>query len=931
MVNILNKFRIPAILCLSLLMLFTANEVKGQVNVSGKVILINEDAKTGKDVEETKPGINVFIFNTKEAANRYINDRKSAKSKSGEQTVLLADAEIVKTAADGTFSTVMIEGGYLLVFPPNLSDSKDYGLEGPVKEGSNYTIKLKSGIVSIGEIVKKGTFKRPPTTTWPTIAFGSKMTFRVDYFFDKNITDKDSRVIIQPYAIHCDSISDSIPLKPVVFEGDTYHSLQDKRKDFDYTHKDPLSPYHDGSVSLTGDTVRVIKTYTFIPAKAKKEDLYYCGGRVVVSDYTHQKYNDCDIVFGTCEQIRPMKFLDFKLKSTEIPLTPEFQDLPRSRFRKIERKLQLRFKVASDVLTEDSINEILLSSFINELKTYANKLTEIRITGTASPEGTLGANQKWANLRARTSMRMVTNEVGYKGNYQENFNPAIVYTWLDVADSLKNRGYEQESNEIRELALEKGEYSSVVSAKARSMSIYETVIVAILENQRVMICTYMYTNDSPLSAEEAVKHWYNNTDYREGAVNKFSNADYYNLLITIKDSLEQRKIVERAYREMIQKSSYHQLHAFSAYIANRKAMYLLADGIINTDILKPFIDTTKTCDRLEYIDADYGDEKWVVNRRQLLANQALMYLKDNELDYSRRLISMLPDTESIKKDIVTYYDLVDYIMNIQNTEYPDTLKVKGEQAVDNIKNSSLINRVVLSSELYLFEGRNPLDVIKVVDSLPVNNSKRWYYKGMLMSSYAGREDEVLADMNVKDDVINIYTAFESGLVADSLTIDNVSQYRDLTPSEDSNLPIEATMGAKGTLFTALRDKFQELMAEIGTEDEALEERKAKNKTPHFLAYFQHCFDLDSTMYKNFVKEGHIGKKIREKYPYKKRDREVYREKFTFIEPEVMKALKNTNKPNVNDSSAVKEVLTEEILTVSTANTPNTTETSVEGE
>ncbi len=317
------------------------------------------------------------------------------------------------------------------------------------------------------------------------------------------------------------------------------------------------------------------------------------------------------------------------------------------------------------------------------------------------------------------------------------------------------------------------------------IELYESVVVPILENQRVMICSYQYTNDAALTPEEAVDYWYNNPQYKEGNLeHKFSNGDYFNMLTLITDSTEQRKIVERAYREMVSGSGY-QTNAFNAYIANRKAIYMLEDGLVDTEILKPFIDTLKnTCDRKEYINLDYGEEYWIINRKQLVANQALMYLKENDLDKSRTLISMLPNSESIKTEIGKYYDLIDYIMNLENTKYPENDRKRGEEALNAIRMKKDMNSVVLNSELYSYFGLEPLEVMtKYVDSLPDDNPKKWYFKGMLLSrfDFVGHEEDFLAKADTNR--ISIVKAYQNGLRAENLTIENLRKYRAVTIDE----------------------------------------------------------------------------------------------------------------------------------------------------
>ena len=54
----------------------------------------------------------------------------------------------------------------------------------------------------------------------------------------------------------------------------------------------------------------------------------------------------------------------------------------------------------------------------------------------------------------------------------------------------------------------------------------------------------------------------------------------------------------------------------------------------------------------------------------------------------------------------------------------------------------------------------------------------------------------------------------------------------------------------------------------------------ENQTPSFIAYMQHCFDLDPTYYnKYYNSDANISDEIKKKFPYDKNKAQEYREKF----------------------------------------------------
>ena len=74
--------------------------------------------------------------------------------------------------------------------------------------------------------------------------------------------------------------------------------------------------------------------------------------------------------------------------------------------------------------------------------------------------------------------------------------------------------------------------------------------------------------------------------------------------------------------------------------------------------------------------------------------------------------------------------------------------------------------------------------------------------------------------------------------------------------------------------------FSTLIQEFGTE---LAVKMQTNETPKFLAYFQHCFDIDPTFYTKFYKtDANVSDEVRKKYPYDEEKKDIYREKFRYL-------------------------------------------------
>lgn len=878
-------------LIITLIAFALPENVTGQgVSVTGTITVVGKDTN-GKQTEEGVQGAPVFYFSTKESAQDFKKKYKNLRDK----TIDPADgARYVLTEVNGVFECEMISGSYILFYHPE--DKNNPVMRGPVNESNKvFNEKFQTGGILITPVEVKAKKIAPPgIKQGRTRVFGDTISWTCNFYLPEGYSSENSRLIIQPYAVSCQDESDTVAyLRPIIMEGEKYHILQNKRKDYEYDPKDPLHEFYDSTFVLTKDSLRFTKVVTFKRPDAQK--LYFCPAKILLEDYTHVLWNNFkdETVFGSCEVITPFKFLEFKLKSSGIPLErTEFYEPPSTKFRKIDKKLHLQFDKGKATLKADSINEHLIQQLAEELISYKTRLASVEITGTASPDGGYKGNYELARKRADAALRRVLSYVS--GNhFQRNINEPKVYTWTDVADSLLAQGYEEESAKLREAATTYGEYDKHAYNVATNFSIFKDVVEPILEKQRVMICSYNYTNNSALTPEEAVHSWYNDPEYKEGGTQSFSNGDYFNLLTLIEDSTEQRKIVERAYKEITKQSGFHWF-AFPAYIANRKAMYALEDGIIDTTILKPFIDFSSGCNIKKQISFNNTD-RYVVNRPQLLVNQALFYLKAGKLGHSEFLINKLPESAEIKREISYYYDMINYVMHFDDPNLTDEERRKGGIGLDFVMRTSKVNRAVLKSELHKELGLDRLDVLQYIDSLPDSNSKKWYLKGMILSEYAGKEEEFI--VKTQKEVINLYEALLQGLTPDNLTADNVHKYRLLTNEEDMNVPMD-----KSNDLYLLVDKFNELTQS----DEKPKDKKTENDAPHFLAYFQKSFDMNPKYKEHYSHEGNISKIIFKKFPYKKEEADKYREKFDILVPDFGKEAQSVTTTENKESTDMPE-------------------------
>ncbi len=749
--------------------------------------------------------VSVYVFDNIAEARRQAQDYRVQSQRQGGYATIQSN-DLVKSDYEGHFEADVAQGGALLVI--------DEGMPRIIKITSSlhYDITLKSdsadGILLKNTDIygeRKGVLMRelPPVDDGPNLHWNVTVGLPADY------GSKDSRLIFQPAVIDCQTEDTVQYLEPLVFEGKQYHLAQVRRKSFDVQRHDSLARYCQ-QTPLTVEPLSFQWETTF--PKPDPERTYKWVSVMQLEDYTHVYYAD-NGKEGTCNSRKPWKLLDIDFARKEIALDERYYEQAKAQLRETDRDLQLTFEIGTSRLTEDSANVLIINHLIRELRSYGRLLMNVRIQGTASPDGRVERNIELANKRAQHALGLLRS---YVGTASLQVAPPKVFTWQDVADSLERRGLTLEATELRELA------SRNALVGIRRMIGDTPAMNQILQNLRLMKCSYTIRQNKVMDAEEALWAYYHDKSYAEGGENRFSNGDYYHLFRQINDSAELHRLTIRAYNEQKVRPQ-SKYSPFAAYIANRMACYAIANGEVNTEILAPFIDMKSSLEAQRQISVN-NEYRYTVNRRELVANQAVMYFKAMKLGAASHLADKLPNTDEFR-DIKMFTDLETLFFK-QNKSADE--QARAMTALRYVMQTGASNHAVLNFELAPELGKTYQEVEVLIDSLPADSPKRWYMKGVIAA----------------------------------------------------NSP-EAT-----------GDNFMELAAKYGAEKAI---QMQENQTPSFMAYLQHCFDLDSTYYrKYYLSDANISDEIKKKYPYDASKAPVYREKFESLMLQGQKDAENTD-------------------------------------
>ena len=705
-------WRVFAILLLTLFTL-TLPAAAQVVHITGEVM--RQMRGTDGRQQQMPLSVPVYIFDNANDARQQVALYRQQSQQQGQYTTLKA-ADVVTPDYEGHFEADLSQRGALVVI------SEGAIVVTPIDQRLHYTI-LINGDSADGILLKNtdvvGEKRGLKMRELPAIDDGPTVRWDVMLTLPEGYVTTDTRLILQPVAIDCESGDTIQYLEPLIGEGRRYHRLQQRMKSYDYRRHDPLAPYYRPGLL---DQEALHWTSTFVKPDADRT--YKWQAHLRLEDYSHVYYDDASKE-GSCNSRKPWRMLDVSMARREMALSKEYYEPSRAQLTEAARDLELTFRVGTAQLTDDSVNSATIRQLARELQSYGRQLINVKIQGTASPDGNPQHNAGLAAQRAAKALSLIS---GYtRGTSMETIAPKV-YTWSDVADSLVARGQQREGDELRSYA------QADDLASIRRMMESNPAIGDILQHQRLMRCAYLIRQNKVLEPDEALWVYRNDTTYAEGGSSKFSNGDYYNLLTLITDSAERQRLILRIYREQSQRST-SRFSPFAAYVANSVACHLLDADSTNTAVLQPFCDLKSGLEVSRQIAFDNA-YRYTVNRREIVANQAVMLFRDLKLSAAAHMADKLPDTPEYH-DIKMFTDLETLFFKPQKSADEER---RAQRALQYVMATSLQNRAVLTYELAPELGLTAAQVERVVDSLDATNAKRWYMKAMIAAGSSANSE-----------------------------------------------------------------------------------------------------------------------------------------------------------------------------------------------
>lgn len=707
--------------------------------------------------------------------------------------------------------------------------------------------------------------------------------FRVRLNIPKGWGKDNARLIVQTFAVNCQTEDTLENCTPLVYEGVKYHDLQDKRMNYDYFTYDSLRHAYQQSTPLENDEWIRIDT-TIVYKKTDKNSSFRGPFTYALEDY-HHVYKTGEWS-GTCLRERPFKFLDFTPALNEIELTEEFKEEAQSQFGQENRDLQLRFVLGKDELDSDSMNTVNLQKLVDELRSYGNKLVSPKIQGMASPDGGMKVNQALALRRAQRAASLIQP---YLPNGVRVNSTSSVYTWMDVADALAKKGKTDEAEQVRAIASR----TETPDRELRQLEFYDQEVVPVLESMRAMRASYQYIRAKVLTADEAVEEYYQNkTQYQEGKKH-FSNGDYWNIFNNLTDSVEIDTLTMIAYRHITQDPEYATENIIAPYVCNRVALMNLKNGTPNARILEPFIDLSR-----QGINARKPIDEMLtitVNRKEILMNQAVTYYQEMKMDSAMYFVRWLKRA-NVKDPAI---DNLERFMDLKRLHYISFRNSEQERAYEDAKSfvlgTSDENKAILYSEIPDWGMTD--EAMKFVDKMPDTSPKKWYLKALLWVDKAGKEN--------RDDLEEVDEDEDDGN-----RIDIGGGFHLLT--EDQGIDLMISDRARYDAYLMQLDIYKKEhngVLPVIPEKPKVEKPKSPDddidtdKIPYYLAYFNHAFELEPLYKRMYFSEGHVPEDLRKVYKYKNKDIPAYKKLFRLLSEY---ETRQRNKAQTNDDEGEED-------------------------
>ena len=420
------------------------------------------------------------------------------------------------------------------------------------------------------------------------------------------------RLVLQP-SIYDVTLKKRLLMRPVVFDGDTYNTTQNRMYDYDMD-KDPLHDYIrvKTTSSRKGD---IIAYHDSIYIEYLQHD-YRADVHLAMENYRNIIYRDSfSIARGT---VNPLRFLEYKFSA--FSLTDEkYLPKPVMQLRDTKGEVNLTFLVGkADLDDKNPQNQVELNRLNQELRGIETNpdasLKSFHITGVASPDGSYATNLRLAKLRTDKALERILAQLDPETRkLLEVKSDASVASWKEVAELLKKSSKPELAKEVEDLIKQYAATPYRLNGVLKSKPFYKELAATYLPKLRKVQYTYGYSIFRSLTDDEIRELYRKNPK-------ELTRFEYYRMITTAKTPDEREKYCREAL----------ELYDNFTYAANELAVATIQKDTPDSRILEPFVSKSAPA--------------------ELLSNQAIALLHEGKYTKADSVLTLVPE-EAVSEDL----------------------------------------------------------------------------------------------------------------------------------------------------------------------------------------------------------------------------------------------------------------------------------------
>ena len=599
-------------------------------------------------------------------------------------------------------------------------------------------------VIKLNEVEKQEFAKMAETGGGVKRHGKNSITITRDLDVDADYARSDARFVAFPTIIFDDYEDSVTQMPPMAIDGVEYGRAMDRRMSFDKS-RDLLNDFHfDGGVHLQHNQSERV-TYSQV-AMIKKGTRYHIPGILWYEDYNGVYHRD-SILFSDGTESEPMRFLNWDEARKFADLDTELDVFKREGTVSSvadEKKYKLTFEQGrANLNMNDSAtyadSEKMIQWLSSSCQSKTANVKRIVVRAYSSPEGSESRNRALSRERTSTIVQLLAGRLrDSRGGSMKNVISSDfdeydnVVPWTTIADSMSSLNdsvAKLYAERIRSVASVHLTLDAQYRAIREQSDLYDYIDKNFLDRVRMVSVEAEVEEFKVLNEQEIIDLYYTEPNFVKELGHKSKVYMCYHILCYLAreemwDELyEVSKTIYEAHAEelTVEKRIYNpeknRLETKEEMVPYPLAGYYYAlscmrKGIVNKDILKPYLDDGSVS------TAGPRHDEYGINLLSFIVAQVLMCCQDEAFDEANDLIK--------KYNLISQPDLTGLIMFVRCL---DGQYESSEEVRQYVMSTSAINKAVI---LTAIEKYDEALTTLYYDDVPKDDAKVEYLKAICL-------------------------------------------------------------------------------------------------------------------------------------------------------------------------------------------------------